>query len=71
MVGGSNACKLISASKTLDMPLQREAMKDCFSSLMNQDPELVKSELKLLINRLQSLGKSKLKLLINLLQGLG
>nr|XP_022337281.1 mannose-6-phosphate isomerase-like [Crassostrea virginica] len=58
VVGGSNACKLISASKTLDMPLQREAMKDCFSSLMNQDPELVKSELKLLINRLQGLDSA-------------
>lgn len=55
VVGGPTSCKLISASKTMDMPLQREAMKDCFTSLMNQESGLVKSELKLLINRLQDL----------------
>ncbi|XP_056005097.1 mannose-6-phosphate isomerase-like [Ostrea edulis] len=55
VVGGPNACKLISASKTLEMPLQREAMKDCFASLMKQDPEIIQTQLKLLINRLQGL----------------
>ncbi|XP_062605402.1 mannose-6-phosphate isomerase-like [Saccostrea cucullata] len=58
VVGGPKACKLISASKTPDMPLQREAMKDCFTALMKRDPESVQSELKLLINRLQNLDNA-------------
>lgn len=65
VVGGPTSCKLISASRTMDMPLQREAMKDCFTSLMNQESDLVKSELKLLINRLQDLGNYDVRLLMH------
>lgn len=65
VVGGPTSCKLISASKTMDMPLQREAMKDCFTSLMNQESDFVKSELKLLINRLQDLGNYGVRLLVH------
>lgn len=45
VVGHKNAIKLITASKTTDMPLHREAMKDCFSGLMKQDEEIVQKEL--------------------------
>lgn len=45
VVGPKNAIKLITASKTNDMPLHREAMKDCFTGLMTQDKDVIEREL--------------------------
>ncbi|KAK7089973.1 hypothetical protein V1264_009842 [Littorina saxatilis] len=50
-VGQKHAIKLITASRSIDPPLQREAMKDCFSALMESHKDTVKNELKSLVQR--------------------
>lgn len=57
-VGNEYTLKLIAASRTMDMPLHREAMKECFNSLMNQDEEAVKEELGKLVAKVQQIGES-------------
>lgn len=56
-VGPNNAIKLITASKSMTMPLHREAMKDCFSGLMESNKELVKDELEKLVKKVQIMSE--------------
>lgn len=56
-VGANNAIKLITASRSMTMPLHLEAMKDCFSGLMESHKEVVKAELNNLVQKVQSMKK--------------
>ncbi|KAL8580920.1 hypothetical protein ACOMHN_039620 [Nucella lapillus] len=51
--------KLVSANCTMDKPLQREAMRDCFEGLMKADKAAVKRELDNLVQRIQTMQKNK------------
>lgn len=57
VVGHKNAIKLITASKTNDMPLHREAMKDCFAGLMTQDKDVIERELHKLFQVIEQYGQ--------------
>ncbi|XP_005111262.1 mannose-6-phosphate isomerase [Aplysia californica] len=59
---GTRAGKLISASHSMDMPLQREAMKDCFMALMEQEEKVVKSSLAGLVNKVKTLQNNPAEL---------
>nr|KAG5697577.1 hypothetical protein BaRGS_019798 [Batillaria attramentaria] len=50
---GPNAIKLMTASRSMTMPLHLEAMKDCFSGLMESHKDDVKKELSNLVHRVQ------------------
>ncbi|KAL5005524.1 hypothetical protein ScPMuIL_018980 [Solemya velum] len=54
VIGSPASMKLITASRSMDMPMHREAMKACFSSMMYQSKEVVTCELRKLIDRVQS-----------------
>ena len=56
-VGPNNAIKLITASRSMTMPLHREAMKDCFSGLMESHKETVKAELNSLVGRVHDMSE--------------
>ena len=58
-MGPNNAIKLITASRSMTMPLHREAMKDCFSGLMESHKETVKAELNSLVGRVHDLSEYK------------
>ncbi|XP_064615035.1 mannose-6-phosphate isomerase-like [Liolophura sinensis] len=58
-VGNEYTLKLIAASRTMDMPFHREAMKECFNSLMNQDQDAVKEELGKLVGKVQQIEEDK------------
>ena len=58
-VGPNNAIKLITASRSMTMPLHREAMKDCFSGLMESHKETVKAELNSLVGRVHDMSEYK------------
>ncbi|KAH9512818.1 hypothetical protein Btru_038257 [Bulinus truncatus] len=55
---GDKACKLITASHSMDMPLHREAMKDAFMSLMNRDSKAVNHALLSLVERVKNLKET-------------
>ncbi|KAL3847156.1 hypothetical protein ACJMK2_018085 [Sinanodonta woodiana] len=57
VVGINNALKLITASKCMDMPMHREAMKNCFSFMMQRDKETVEAELNKLIKRVRAMAE--------------
>ncbi|XP_033760868.1 mannose-6-phosphate isomerase-like [Pecten maximus] len=56
-VGGQYAVKLLTASKCMDQKLHIEAMKDCFSGLMNQKKDVIHAQLSSLINHVTELEK--------------
>ncbi|XP_052057629.1 mannose-6-phosphate isomerase-like [Mytilus californianus] len=73
VVGSKNAIKLITASKTNDMPLHREAMKYCFTGLMQQETDVVQRELKklfMLVDQFNTEGKDASILIPEMLQKL-
>ncbi|XP_059177855.1 mannose-6-phosphate isomerase-like isoform X2 [Physella acuta] len=55
---GEKACKLITASHSMDMPLHREAMKDSFMALMQRDSKIVSRALTALVDKVKNLKKS-------------
>lgn len=55
---GEKACKLITASHSMDMPLHREAMKDAFMALMQRDDKVISHALKSLVEKVKDLKKS-------------
>ncbi|XP_076454112.1 mannose-6-phosphate isomerase-like [Babylonia areolata] len=54
-VGSPNVIKLITASRSSDMPLRREAIKDCFSYLIEGRCESVKTALKCLVEKVHDM----------------
>lgn len=56
VVGSENADKLVEASESGDLTLQKDALKNCFASMMRQDKIVVQSELKKLVQKVKSLG---------------
>ncbi|XP_041352490.1 mannose-6-phosphate isomerase-like [Gigantopelta aegis] len=59
VVGNNNAIKLIAASRSMDMVMHREVMKECFSGMMMQDKDIVKRELESLMAKVKSLDTNK------------
>ncbi|KAI8772344.1 mannose-6-phosphate isomerase [Biomphalaria glabrata] len=55
---GEKACKLITASHSMDMPLHREAMKDSFMALMNRDSKIVNHALSTLVEKVKKMKES-------------
>ncbi|XP_059177857.1 mannose-6-phosphate isomerase-like [Physella acuta] len=55
---GEKACKLITASHSMDMPLHREAMKDSFTALMQRDSKIVSRALTSLVDKVKDIKKS-------------
>ena len=49
--------KLITSSCSKDMPLRREAMRECFSALMYHDKDQVTKELNSLVVRLNDMSE--------------
>ncbi|XP_060084240.1 mannose-6-phosphate isomerase-like [Ylistrum balloti] len=56
-VGGQHVVKLLSSSNCVDQALQKEAMKDCFTGLMNQKKEVIHAQLSSLVNHVTELEK--------------
>jgi hypothetical protein len=56
-VGPNNAIKLMTASRSMTMPLHREAMKNCFSGLFENPREQVKQELNTLVKRIHDMSE--------------
>ncbi|XP_067670649.1 mannose-6-phosphate isomerase-like [Haliotis asinina] len=54
-IGNHNAVKLVSASNCMDMPLHREAMKLCFTGLMNREAAIIDKQLKNLVARVEDM----------------
>lgn len=56
VVGNEKAVKLITASKSVDMPLHRIAMKDAFESMMMRDKSILNSELRKWVGKIMEMG---------------
>lgn len=55
VVGNEKAVKLITASKSVDMPLHRIAMKDAFESMMMRDKSVLNSELRKWVGKIMEM----------------
>ncbi|ESP04950.1 hypothetical protein LOTGIDRAFT_109203, partial [Lottia gigantea] len=58
VIGCQTACKFITASMATDMLLQREALKDAFKGLMEQDKEIIQTQLHKLVSRVKLLKEN-------------
>ncbi|XP_076097254.1 mannose-6-phosphate isomerase-like isoform X1 [Mytilus galloprovincialis] len=53
LIGSNNAMKLSKVSQTDDHVLHNQAMKDCFTALMNQDRHMVQNQIGILLKTIQ------------------